>query len=139
MIYSWNSLSDGHKLLLSCLGGLLEGPDDLADTARIYSFLKKNKVKLPFKRERLHVLLEEAYHQELLEKQENQKYRFRMDLLRRWIGREHSIWKVTKEFGLESRKILTPALLLLCAGLLILAGFAAWIAVRRGPALLGRT
>jgi AAA+ ATPase superfamily predicted ATPase len=121
MIYSWNSLSEGNKLVLASLAGLLNQPEEWADSSRLLAYLKKNRVQLSFKRERLLVLLEEAYHKEYLEKQENHAYRFRMDFLRRWIKREHSIWKVAREIGLEFRKGLRPlfiglALLLAAAG-----------------------
>jgi hypothetical protein len=43
-----------------------------------------------------------------------------MDLLRRWIKREHSIWKVAKEIGLEFRKTLKP--LLIAAAAIVTAG-----------------
>jgi AAA+ ATPase superfamily predicted ATPase len=100
MIYSWNSLSEGNKLVLSTLAGLLHNAGDYADSSRLLSYLRKNRIQLPFKRERLLVLLEEAYHKEYLEKQDDHTYRFRMDFLRRWIKREHSIWKVAREIGL---------------------------------------
>ena len=121
MIYSWNSLSEGNKLVLASLAGLLNQSGDYADSSRLLSFLKKNRIQLPFKRERLLVLLEEAYHKEYLEKQDDHTYRYRMDFLRRWIKREHSIWKVAKEIGLEFRKGLKPlivglALLVASAG-----------------------
>ena len=67
MIYSWNSLSEGNKLILSSLGGFLADPQDQAEAPRVCSFLRKNKIILPFKKERIYVLLEDAYHQEFLE------------------------------------------------------------------------
>jgi len=102
MIYSWNNLGEGTKLILACLGGILQSASDHAGAREIAAFLRRNRVALPFERERLNVLLEEAYHGEILEKQDD-NYRFRMDLLRRWIGREHSVWKVAKEIALEFR------------------------------------
>ena len=134
MIYSWNSLSEGNKLVLSSLAGLLNQPGDYADSSRLLSYLKKNRIHLPFKRERLLVLLEEAYHKEYLEKQEDHSYRFRMDFLRRWIKREHSIWKVAREIGLEFRKTLKPLVIGL-AVLLAAAGAAATLYIVN-PALL---
>ncbi len=135
MIYSWNSLSGGNKLILSSLGGLLSDPEDWAEASGIHSFFKKNKILLPFKKEQIHILLEEAYHQEFLEKTDH-KYRFRMDLLRRWIKREHSIWKVAKEIKLEFRKRLNPALVIGLSAVLVFAAIAAWLFTPWGPSLL---
>jgi AAA+ ATPase superfamily predicted ATPase len=135
MIYSWNSLSEGNKLVLSTLAGLLHNAGDYADSSRLLSYLRKNRIQLPFKRERLLVLLEEAYHKEYLEKQDDHTYRFRMDFLRRWIKREHSIWKVAREIGLEFRKTLKPLVIGLV--LLLAAAVAGAALYLVNPALLG--
>jgi len=104
MIYSWNNLSDWTRLILSALGGLIKKPDDWIDDHQVYQFLLQSKVRLPFKRERINILLEEAYQQEFLEKNEEEKYRFKIDLFRRWIKKEHSIWKTVKEVKLELKR-----------------------------------
>jgi hypothetical protein len=104
MIYSWNSLSDWTKFALSSLGGTLENAAARGDMNGVYHFLKLSKILLPFKRERINVLLEEAYQKEFLDKDEKDAYAFRIDLYRRWIRKEHSIWKVLKEVNLEVKK-----------------------------------
>ncbi|MBN2350984.1 MAG: PEGA domain-containing protein [Spirochaetales bacterium] len=104
MIYSWNSLSDWTKFALSSLAGTLDSPDTRSDMNGVYRYLKISKIILPFKRERINVFLEEAYQKELLDKDEDNGYAFRMDLYRRWIRKEHSIWKVLKEVNLEVKK-----------------------------------
>jgi hypothetical protein len=101
MIYSWNSLSEWNQVILASLASRLPEPEGWANRSAVHGFLLRNRVRIPFKRERISVLLEEAYHSEMLEKDEHDSYRFRMDLMRRWIGREHSIWKVAREAGLE--------------------------------------
>jgi hypothetical protein len=123
MIYSWNNLSDWTRLILSALGGLIKKPDDWIDHQQVYQFLLQSKVRLPFKRERINILLEEAYQQEFLEKNEEEKYRFKIDLFRRWIKKEHSIWKTVKEVKLELKKPINAVL--------------AWAAVPVALALIG--
>jgi hypothetical protein len=108
MIYSWNSLGEWEQIILSSLASRLAGPEHWTGSAEIAAFLRGNRIVLPFARERINVLLEEAYHAEFLEKSEEAAYRFRMDLFRGWIRREHSIWKVAKEAKLAFRKSARP-------------------------------
>jgi AAA+ ATPase superfamily predicted ATPase len=123
MIYSWNNLSDWSRLILSALGGLVKRADEWTEDESVYGFLLQTKVRMPFKRERINILLEEAYQKEFLEKNEEEKYRFKIDLFRRWIRKEHSIWKTVKEVGLELRKPLSA--------------FIPWAAVPIGVIILG--
>jgi AAA+ ATPase superfamily predicted ATPase len=126
MIYSWNSLSDGNKILLSSLAGVLDGPQAWAGPADVIQYFRQSKLGMPYKREEILILLEETYHKEYLEKRENDLYRFRMDLPRRWIRREHSIWKVAKEVGLKPKKRLHPAVWAAAAAALAAAAFGIW-------------
>ncbi|MBN1525403.1 MAG: PEGA domain-containing protein [Spirochaetales bacterium] len=104
MIYSWNSLGDWIKFTMSSLAGACHTSKDWADAQSVYQYLSKSKIALTFKRERLNVFLEEAYQKEFLQKNDQSEYCFKMDLYRRWIRKEHSIWKVIKEVKLEIKK-----------------------------------
>ncbi|MBN1797368.1 MAG: PEGA domain-containing protein [Spirochaetales bacterium] len=130
MIYSWNNLSDWTRLTLSALGGLIKRPDDWINDQQVYQFLLQSKVRLPFKRERINILLEEAYQQEFLEKNEEEKYRFKIDLFRRWIKKEHSIWKTVKEVKLELKKPINAVLTWsIIPAALALSGFLFFVAL----------
>jgi hypothetical protein len=132
LIYSWNSLSDHNKLVLSSLGASLEGGTEWAGAGTLITYLRRNKAQLPFQKERMLMLLEEAYHKEYLEK-EREQYRFRMDLLRRWIRREHSIWKVARETGLSFKRRFNPWVAVgATAGVLLIAAGALYTLQSRG-------
>ena len=45
----------------------------------------------------IRLMLEEMFRRELLEKDAADGFRFKIDLLRLWIRRSHSIWQVVKE------------------------------------------
>jgi hypothetical protein len=128
MIYSWNSLSDSSKVLLAALGGALEDGESWAGPGELARFLRGSRLRLAYAREQLLISLEEAYHRELLEKREGERYRFRMDLLRLWVRREHSIWKVAKEATAAAPKAKAPRWLWPAAVALIVLGLgvAAW-------------
>lgn len=128
MIYSWNSFPPHQQLVLSVLAGRLTTSQDRADGHQVYQHMGASHLKCPFDRDQEKVLLEQLYHQEFLDKDDHGSYRFRMDLFRRWIQREHSIWKVASDAGLRFRR--TPRLLLpgVAPGI-VLAGLAVWLGV----------
>lgn len=126
MIYSWNSLSEGSKILLSSLAGVLEGSQTWAGAGDVIHYFRHSRLALPYSREEILILLEEAYHKEFLEKKEDNLYRFRMDLPRRWIRREHSIWKVAKEVGVKPKKRIHPAFWAAMAIVVAGGGFGLW-------------
>lgn len=104
MIYSWNSFAKNDQLILSALAGRLDDAEDRADARRVLHFIRKNRLFLSLDRENTSALLEDAYHREFLVKDEADAYRFRMDIFRHWIRREHSIWRVVNETGFSSAR-----------------------------------
>ncbi|MBN1411542.1 MAG: PEGA domain-containing protein [Spirochaetales bacterium] len=120
MIYFWDSLSDEVKLVLSCLGSLLKKPDEWTSASRIRQFLKKEKIRLPLNREKINIFVEEAYHNEFLVKNAELNYQFRMDLYRRWIKKEHSIWKVLKEVDIKLKPASKKALIITAASIVVI-------------------
>jgi len=113
MIYSWNSFSPWERIMLSSLAGKLETNSAWANGRQVVRYILDARIILPFNKEKATVLLEEDYHKEFIEKNDAGAYRFRMDVFRHWIRREHSIWKVVKEadmdFRTTSRAIVLPA------------------------------
>ncbi len=126
MIYSWNSLSEGSKVLLSSLAGVLGSEKTWAGAGELTQYFKHSRLALPYSREEILILLEEAYHREFLEKREENRYRFRLDLLRRWIKREHSIWKVAKEVGVKPKKRVQAVLWAALAAAVLASGIGVW-------------
>ncbi len=124
MIYSWNAVGEWEQIVMASLASGVTDAEGWLDAEEIVRFIRSNKILLPFKKERVNVLLDDGYHSEFLEKNDSESYRFKMDLFRRWIRREHSIWKAAKEAGLEFRKGVTPAL-----GVGIAAGLLAALAL----------
>jgi hypothetical protein len=128
MIYSWDSFAAWKKVMLSSLAGRLRGGSEWSNSRQIVQYIRDSRIVLPFNREKANVLLEEAYHAEFLEKNDAGSYRFRIDLFRRWIQREHSIWKAVKEADLGFRRTLqtgiVPVVIGVCAiATLVLAWF----------------
>ncbi|MCK4541669.1 MAG: PEGA domain-containing protein [Spirochaetales bacterium] len=129
MIYSWNSYPSHIRLILSCIAGTAHDGDDWVGADKLWKFLRKSRLKTSFPREQILVYLEDAYHHEILEKNDQEQYRFRMDLFRRWIKREHTIWKTAKEENLKFRRRFR--LLNAAAIFTVLIGIiAAWIWLR---------
>jgi hypothetical protein len=120
MIYSWSNLSIHLRLVLSALGSILTDSSLYEGTQGICDYVTKNSIRLPFKKEQINILLEDAYSREFIEKNDEGKYRFRMDLFRRWIKKEHSIWKILREAEVQHAKPARKAAIGLAAGVIAL-------------------
>ncbi len=128
MIYSWNSVGEEEQVVLASLAGRLDEPGGWAGAPDVLAFLGASRIVLPFPRERVNVMLEAGFHGEFLEKREGDTYRFRMDLFRRWIRREHSIWKVAREARLRFRGRTRPVVVAgVAAAALLGVAAATWL------------
>ena len=97
MIYSWDALSDDEKLGLSLLGEVLADGIAYATAGELRASVKANDYPVNLSENTIRLTLEEMFRRELLEKDRADGFRFKIDLLRLWIRRSHSIWQVVKE------------------------------------------
>jgi ligand-binding sensor domain-containing protein len=97
MIYSWDALSDDEKLALSLLGEVLADGNGYATAGELRASVKANDYPVNLSENTIRLTLEEMFRRELLEKDSADGFRFKIDLLRLWIRRSHSIWQVVKE------------------------------------------
>ena len=97
MIYTWDALSDDEKLGLSLLGELLADGVAYATAAELRASVKANDYPVNLSENTIRLTLEEMFRRELLEKDSADGFRIKIDLLRLWIRRSHSIWQVVKE------------------------------------------
>jgi AAA+ ATPase superfamily predicted ATPase len=97
MIYSWDALSDDEKLALSLLGEMLTDGNAYASANELRASVKANDYPVNLSENTIRLTLEEMFRRELLEKDPADRFRFKIDLLRLWIRRSHSIWQVVKE------------------------------------------
>jgi hypothetical protein len=97
MIYTWDALSDDEKLGLSLLGEVLADGVAYATARELRTSVKANDYPVNLSENTIRLTLEEMFRRELLEKDSSGAFRFKIDLLRMWIRRSHSIWQVVKE------------------------------------------
>jgi ligand-binding sensor domain-containing protein len=97
MIYAWDALSDDEKLGLSLLGETLDDGTAYATAQQLRTSVKTNDYPVNLSENTIRLTLEEMFRRELLEKDSDDGFRFRIDLFRLWIRRSHSIWQVVKE------------------------------------------
>jgi ligand-binding sensor domain-containing protein/AAA+ ATPase superfamily predicted ATPase len=99
MIYTWDALSPDEKVVLSLLATRLGAQDGVgwATASDIARLIRSEKAPVDLSENTIHLTLEELFRREVLEKNAYEAYRFRIDLLRLWIRRSHSIWQVLKE------------------------------------------
>ncbi|HEX5736095.1 MAG TPA: two-component regulator propeller domain-containing protein [Blastocatellia bacterium] len=97
MIYTWDVLSDDEKLSLSLLADILPDGNAFATARELRTSVKANDYPVHLSENSIRLTLEEMFRRELLDKDSSDGFRFKIDLLRLWIRRSHSIWQVVKE------------------------------------------
>lgn len=97
MIYTWDALSDDEKIVLSLAGEILADGMAFATARNIRASVQTNEYPVHLSENTIRLTLEEMFRRELLEKDPSEGFRFKIDLLRLWIRRSHSIWQVVKE------------------------------------------
>ena len=101
MIYFWNSLPQSQMLMLSLLAEILEDPDQQITVSEIIKQSKKKKLGVTLDHQLINTILETLYHLNYVSKT-GDTYSFQIDLMRQWIKRDHSIWRVMKEVDIAS-------------------------------------
>lgn len=98
LVYQWNGFSPPDKLLLAALGALLKTPESLASS----DWLERSVQSLPREHRQgldgpgIRMLLENMRQRDVLDRDQT-RYRFTMDLMRRWVRSEHSVWSVLEQ------------------------------------------
>ena len=96
MIYFWNSLSNDKKLVFSLLAEFLESSNEWTNAEDIIKKSRQKKFGLNLTEKGINTTLDALYHSQHLSKSQA-GYKFQMDIYRRWIKRDHAIWRVMKE------------------------------------------
>ncbi len=103
LLYLWSRFSRSERLLLAALAALLSSPASYASSDRvdrtIQSLPREYREELDATRSRM--LLEGLRLCDILDRDQT-RYRFTMDLMRRWIQLEHNVWNVLNELKQET-------------------------------------
>lgn len=97
MIYFWDALSDDEKLVLALVADTLVDEQDVTSAARLAARIVTCSYPVTLSETTLRLTLEELFRRELLEKYGADTFAYRVDLLRHWIRRSHSVWQVVGE------------------------------------------
>ncbi len=101
MIYFWNSLPQSQMLMLSLMAEILDGPETEIKPSEIIKATKKKKLGIELDIQVVNSILESLFHIKYVSKTGN-GYSFQIDLMRQWIKRDHSIWRVIKDVDIAS-------------------------------------
>jgi len=97
LVYEWEEFSQQECIVLSLLSEVSEGPSDPAGPSELLQAVEENNYPLDLKEDALHITLEAMYERNVLERTEEGTFHFLVDLLRRWIRRNRSIWRLLEE------------------------------------------
>ncbi|HEY7448588.1 MAG TPA: hypothetical protein VH702_10590 [Vicinamibacterales bacterium] len=99
MIYFWDSLPFEEKLALSLMAETIGDESSWESAERLIADATSKGVSVPSDVAGVQTALEQLFEKELLAKSADRRFQYRIDLLRHWIRRTHSIWQVVKEAG----------------------------------------
>jgi hypothetical protein len=95
LLYSWSSFSHPEKLVLASLATILKKPGSYVSSEKVGRVLgslpKKHRAGMDLVQIRM--VFENLRTKRVLDRDQT-RYRFTMDLLRRWIQVEHNVWEV---------------------------------------------
>jgi hypothetical protein len=101
MIYFWDSLPVEQKVALSLLAEALAADASWGAADQVLADAASRSVPVAMEIATLESAFERLFETELLVKSADRRFRYRVDLLRHWIRRSHSIWQVVKEVRSE--------------------------------------
>ena len=104
LIYQWDDFKRDEQIALSLLSEESETSDAYVSTEALLQSIKSNNYPLDIKQQGLNVALEALYEQNWLERNEEGAYHIRMDLLRQWIRRARSIWRLVESEEPQRKK-----------------------------------
>ncbi len=99
----WESLATPEKIAGAGLAQVLTGKEAYADPEAILQSVSPELRAKAGDLVSIRNALDNLCREDLVEKHERGDYRFRIDLLRLWMRREHSIWQVADELQRGSR------------------------------------
>lgn len=97
MIYFWDAFSDDEKLVMSLLSEVLTDTEQSATAPQIAQAIEREKYPVTLSVDTIRLTLEELFRNDVLKKIGDEAFCFRIDLLRLWIKKSHSIWRVVRE------------------------------------------
>jgi len=107
MVYFWDSLSQRERVVLSLVAEQAKNDRLSVSLEDLEIILKQIHAEFPIDMERadLRMGLESLVSHDYLVKPPSDGYRFKMDLLRRWIHEAHSIWEVLSKFSADKQEV----------------------------------
>jgi uncharacterized RDD family membrane protein YckC len=147
LILTWNALEIEKRVVLSALAAQ-EARTDLPDAnpfiaaSEIESFLQRENYPFRFQRTEIQERLSPLREEDWITKEEgNQRYRFALRLVQRWVGEYRSIWDVLSEHRKSVagslagawRRVFVASLDLVFLAILFSALIACWVAMWEYP------
>ncbi len=106
LIYQWSEYSSSEKLVLAALATQLKRPLTFLPPDRIERILETLPADFrgDLDHHRIRMIFEDLRRRAVLDRDQT-RYRFKMDLFRRWIAAEKNIWTVLSEISEEKKPI----------------------------------
>lgn len=106
LLFNWSEHSPQRKLTLSVLAEFSNRPGVYLSAEDLRRALARSKVGIDLDTNFLNTELDGLFHDDHV-LQKARRYSFRLDLYRRWLRHDHSIWQVMNEVGTEAIRRIT--------------------------------
>ena len=97
LVYEWEDFSQQERIVLSLLSEVSDGPDNPVSPEEMLQAVEVNEYPLDLKGDALRITLEALYESNVLDRTDEGNYYLLVDLMRRWIRRNRSIWRLLEE------------------------------------------
>jgi AAA+ ATPase superfamily predicted ATPase len=98
LLFNWSELSQERKLTLAALAEFSEPEEVYSSADDLGRRIARSKLGMDLDRNFLNTELAGLLQDEYV-LQKGRRYSYRLDLYRRWVRHDHSIWQVKKEIG----------------------------------------
>ena len=98
LVYMWEEHPLERRLVLASLASLISTPVEFVSwrrVSRVLSSVADGRIR-KIGETRTRILLEDLRQRRLVDR-DQQRYRFKMDLIRIWVAAEHSVWSVLSD------------------------------------------
>ncbi|MBT5963859.1 MAG: PEGA domain-containing protein [Gemmatimonadetes bacterium] len=97
LIYDWDQFEPQEQLALSLLSEVTEQAHTPVSVDKMVEAIADNSYPIDLAAESIHILLDGLDEKRVLERTEDHEYFFLIDLVRMWVRRNRSIWRLVEE------------------------------------------
>jgi len=97
LVYDWDQFTDQQQLVLSLLSETTQEAHRPVPVEDLVDAIDQNSYPVDLSGESMHMLLDELDERQVVDRSDDGAYHFLVDLIRLWVRRSRSIWRLVEE------------------------------------------